>query len=477
MLTMFSGEHRRQKALFASVDAVAVLAAFGIGSVLERWAHATRTHANPNLLLIAAIGLVAIWIRTFHALNLYRFRNGGLNELFGVIKASALAAAFALMLGYLSHIYVHRVVVAVGLVLSIIFVMLGRRLTRSFLRRLYADPNIAIPLVIAGFNPFAQRLCEQISNDLTQYEIRGFVDDSAGPGCSYRGYPVLAKTEELGTLAAKHSGLELIIANPDESVEHHENLIRLCEASRVRWHLVPPLIRSLSSVVNFDLAGGVPLVGPLSCNIEGLNFATKRLFDIVVAAGILLFTFPLVLIVALAIWISDGRPILFRQQRIGIRGRPFQLLKFRTMRAGASDSAHRDYVEKWICQNGHAAQLNGQQVFKLVDDPRITKIGKLLRQLGLDELPQLINVLRGDMSLVGPRPALPYELELDKDWHKCRLDAPPGITGLWQVNGRNQLGFDEMVRLDLQYLNDWSLTSDLKILLRTIPVALYGLGH
>src|SRR5207302_5732867 len=178
--------------------------------------------------------------------------------------ASALATAFALMLGYLAHIYVHRVVVAVGFLLSIIFVRLGRRLTRSFLRRLYTDPNIAIPLVIAGFNPFAQRLCEQISNDLTQYDMLGFVDDAAAPGSSYQGYPVLAKTEDLGNLAALHSGLELIIANPDESVQHHENLIRLCQANRVRWHLVPPLFRSVANLVNFDLAGGVPLLGPLS---------------------------------------------------------------------------------------------------------------------------------------------------------------------------------------------------------------------
>ena len=474
---MFAGEHRRQKAVFASVDAVAVLSAFGLGSLLERWAHATQPHANANLLLVAGGGLVLLWIRVFHAFDLYRFRSGGLNELFGVFKASAFAAALTLLLGYIAHVYVHRLVMTVGFLLSIVFVMVGRKLTRSFLRRLYTDPKIAIPLVIADFNPFAQRLCKQITNDLTQYEVIGFVDDCAALGASYHGYPVLARIDELGTLAERHPGLELIVASPDESVERHEELIRLCEANRVRWHVVPQLFRSLPSALHFDLAGGVPLVGPVSCNIEGLNFVTKRLFDIIVAAGILLVTLPLVPIVAIAIWLSDGRPIFFRQKRIGIRGRPFELLKFRSMRTGASDGAHREYVEKWIGQNGHAIELKGQQIFKLVDDPRITRIGKALRHLAIDELPQLINVLRGDMSLVGPRPALPYELELYQDWHRRRLDALPGITGLWQVNGRNRLGFDDMVRLDLEYLNGWSLTSDLKILFRTIPAVLQGQGH
>jgi exopolysaccharide biosynthesis polyprenyl glycosylphosphotransferase len=477
MLTMFAGEQRRQKAVFASVDAVAVLSAFAVGSLLERWVHTIRPHSNANLLLVTAGGLVVLWIRVFHAFGLYRFRNGGLNELFGVIKASAFAAAVMLLVGYLAHVYVHRLVMIVGLLAAIVFVMLGRTLTRSFLRRLYTNPKIAVPLVIAGCSPFAQRFCEQISNELTQYEVLGFLGDSLAPGSCYHGYPVLAKMDELGTLAARNPGLELLVAMPDASVERLEELIRLCEANRVGWHVVPPLFRSVPSALHFDFAAGVPLLGPVSCNIEGLNFATKRLFDIVVAAGILIATLPLLPIVAFAIWLSDGSPIFFRQERVGIRGRPFELLKFRTMRTGAGDEAHREYVAKWIGQNGHAAQLNGQQIFKLVDDPRITRIGKVLRSIAIDELPQLINVLRGDMSLVGPRPSLPYELELYKDWHKRRLDSLPGMTGLWQVNGRNRLGFDEMVQLDLEYLNGWSLISDLKILFRTIPAMIQGQGH
>jgi lipopolysaccharide/colanic/teichoic acid biosynthesis glycosyltransferase len=156
------------------------------------------------------------------------------------------------------------------------------------------------------------------------------------------------------------------------------------------------------------------------------------------------------------------------------------MLKLRTMKTRAADNVHRQYVRRWIA-DGHGAATNGNaadgdEVFKLSNDPRITGVGRILRRFSLDEFPQLLNVVRGDMSLIGPRPALPYELELYQDWHLRRLEGMPGITGLWQVSGRNQVSFDEMVKLDVQYLEDWSLATDIRILFRTIPVLLRGEG-
>jgi len=149
------------------------------------------------------------------------------------------------------------------------------------------------------------------------------------------------------------------------------------------------------------------------------------------------------------------------------------------MRQTASDHVHREYVRNWI-RNGHAAATNGSSngaaIFKLSNDQRITRVGRFLRRFSIDELPQLLNVLRGEMSLIGPRPALPYELEHYDEWHRRRLDAAPGITGLWQVSGRNRLSFDEMVQLDVQYLEDWSLSGDFKILMRTLTAMLRGEG-
>ena len=148
------------------------------------------------------------------------------------------------------------------------------------------------------------------------------------------------------------------------------------------------------------------------------------------------------------------------------------------MRSAADDSSHRDYVRQWISQGESAAQdgSGGERVFKLAKDQRVTAVGHWLRRFSIDELPQLINVIRGEMSLIGPRPALPYELELYQPWHLRRLQAAPGITGLWQVSGRNHLSFDEMVRLDVQYLQSWSFVGDLRILARTVPAMLRGGG-
>jgi lipopolysaccharide/colanic/teichoic acid biosynthesis glycosyltransferase len=226
----------------------------------------------------------------------------------------------------------------------------------------------------------------------------------------------------------------------------------------------------------------IPLVGCRRSNIEGLNYMVKRSFDIICASIAVIFVLPVLALAALAILMFDGSPILFRQQRIGAYGRRFEMLKFRTMTNRAADMVHRDFVQQWICegdtadQNGHQPNGTDQRVFKLSNDPRISKVGRILRRFSIDELPQLWNVIRGDMSLIGPRPALPYELELYKDWHRRRLEGMPGITGLWQVSGRNQVSFDAMVRMDLAYLRDWSLTSDIRILLQTIPVLLRGNG-
>jgi lipopolysaccharide/colanic/teichoic acid biosynthesis glycosyltransferase len=175
---------------------------------------------------------------------------------------------------------------------------------------------------------------------------------------------------------------------------------------------------------------------------------------------------------------------MFRQTRIGIHGRRFELLKFRTMRAANSDAIHRNYVREWIRppETPSAAAIGNSNcngngaVFKLTADPRVTPVGRWLRRFSIDELPQLLNVLRGEMSLIGPRPALPYEVECYEDWHRRRLEAPPGITGLWQVSGRNQLSFEQMVRLDIQYIEDWSLGHDLAILFRTLPAMIHGDG-
>jgi len=235
--------------------------------------------------------------------------------------------------------------------------------------------------------------------------------------------------------------------------------------------------------------GGLPLVPAADCavsyspasslfNIDRLKFSwpnvdSKRVLDISGALIAIVLLSPIMLMVGLAVKATSRGPMIFKQVRVGKGGEPFVFYKFRSMRADADQSVHRSYVEGII--RGRSEDKEGQEKpawTKLAADPRITPIGHFLRKASLDELPQLFSVLRGDMSLVGPRPPIPYEVEAYSDWHLRRLEVKPGMTGLWQVEGRGLLSFDEMVRLDLQYVQNWNVGMDLKILLKTVGVVL-----
>jgi exopolysaccharide biosynthesis polyprenyl glycosylphosphotransferase len=205
------------------------------------------------------------------------------------------------------------------------------------------------------------------------------------------------------------------------------------------------------------------------------QLAAKRAIDVASALFVLLFGLPFYLLIAALIKLTSQGPVLFVQTRLGENGKPFRFYKFRTMFNNCDDSIHRSFTESFIKGKVDSNGGNGG-VYKLKDDPRVTPIGRFLRRTSLDELPQFINVLKGEMSLVGPRPPLEYELAHYEEWHKRRLEAKPGLTGLWQVSGRSSVPFDEMVKLDIWYIDNWSLLLDLKIILRTIPVMLFGYG-
>lgn len=205
----------------------------------------------------------------------------------------------------------------------------------------------------------------------------------------------------------------------------------------------------------------------------------KRSMDIAGSLAALILCSPLLVLISAAIKLTSKGPILFKQERVGRYGSRFTFLKFRSMECGSDARIHREYVKQYIAGEAQAARASQTQnaVYKIQSDPRITRVGKFLRRSSLDELPQFINVLRGDMSLVGPRPPIPYELEGYQIWHRRRvLESKPGITGLWQVNGRSRVKFDDMVRMDLRYAKTWSLWLDVKILLQTPAAVLFGAG-
>lgn len=250
------------------------------------------------------------------------------------------------------------------------------------------------------------------------------------------------------------------------------------ELSRIRitFHLYPDNWKMTDrSAPNLDLYPDLKLRG----ETKKRSHMAKRFVDIAGSAMALLVLSPALAVIAVFIRLTSKGPVLFRQVRVGWYGRPFTLLKFRTMKSKADESMHKRYVQELIKGNGYSADSRQEEtsVYKIKDDPRITPIGKLLRKTSLDELPQFWNVLTGKMSLVGPRPPIPYEVECYDTWHRRRvLEVKPGITGLWQVYGRSRTDFNDMVRLDLQYARSWSLWLDLKILFRTPGAVVSGDG-
>jgi exopolysaccharide biosynthesis polyprenyl glycosylphosphotransferase len=476
---MFGSELRKQKVLFAVADALALIVALRAALALHdpSGIMVNTLTANPAALVLFGSVLLGAWFLIFRALDLYRMRGGGVAEARAVCEANAIGALFAMTVAFLMHLEISRITMLLTYPLAVAAVLGVRAMLRFGIRHFYASREVSVPLVIVGLNRVGRYLCDEVLDELNHYELVGFVDDEPA-AASYRGLPLLGPSRCLRELAREHACLEAVIALPEAGAELQARMVALCEELRIRWSIVPWLFGSMASGLRVDLIGAMPLIGPQGSNIEGLNYLLKRGFDVVVGTAVLVLISPLLVLASLAIVLTSGWPILFRQTRIGLHRRPFEMLKFRTMRPQADDDVHREFVRQWIASDhsGMAQNGNGATVFKLAADSRVTPIGRWLRRFSLDELPQLINVVRGEMSLIGPRPALPYEVEQYEPRHLRRLDALPGVTGLWQVSGRNHLSFEDMVRLDVQYLENWSLAADLKILARTMPELVRGGG-
>jgi exopolysaccharide biosynthesis polyprenyl glycosylphosphotransferase len=257
---------------------------------------------------------------------------------------------------------------------------------------------------------------------------------------------------------------EVVLCLPYSAWDQMNAIAKLCEEEGKIVRVPVEMLDRAFAAGRFEDLDGTPVYSLVSGPDRALALLVKRAFDVVVSALALLAGSPLLLGIALAIRFRDGSPVLFRQTRTGLHGRKFEMLKFRTMSIDAEER-----VEELL----QHSEVNGA-AFKMTNDPRVTRTGRLLRRASLDELPQLWNVLRGDMSLVGPRPALPREVESYDLWHRRRLSMKPGLTGLWQVSARRSPEFDSWAQLDLSYIDRWSLWLDIKILARTLPAALQG---
>ncbi|MFQ5743016.1 MAG: sugar transferase [Acidobacteriota bacterium] len=425
--------------------------------------------------------IVLIWPVVFITFSIYDGRRNDTLTMELRNVSLAVSVSTLLLSGVLFFTYrgTGRAVILLFYVLDLVL-LTGARLAFYAYRRAFnpATRPSRRRVLVVGAGAVGQRVVAQIEEFAARdLNLVGFLDDDPGKaGCSFAAEPVIGTIDELEDVVNGHRIEEAVVALP---LRAHSRVISACTALQkcnVRVYVVPDLFALSFPNSTLDGFGGIPLICLGQPGVYGWQRFLKRAFDITVSCANLVLTVPLMAVIALLIKSTSRGPVVYRQTRIGERGRLFTMYKFRTMANNTDPSVHKTHVQHLIEENLSADDLEGGKSLKMDSDPRVTKVGRFLRKTSLDELPQLFNVLRGEMSLVGPRPPLDYEVGLYKDWHRRRFATLPGITGLWQVKARNMVSFDEMVRMDIEYINNQSLWLDLKILLLTPFAVLTGRG-
>jgi exopolysaccharide biosynthesis polyprenyl glycosylphosphotransferase len=336
-----------------------------------------------------------------------------------------------------------------------------RAITRAFCRRSMAYMQNT---VIVGTGPVARLVARKLLRH-PEFGINlvGFVDAAPATQSGSLGHvPVLGPPERLKELKSELGLERIIVAFTPDSHDYTLDVIRTARELSIQVDIVPRLFEVLGANSSVHMLEGIPLLGLPPLRLSPSSRALKRALDVVGAAAGLLVLLPVFVVAAVAVKLDSRGPVFFRQLRRGSGGRTFRIFKFRTMSVNAE--RQKDDLQHL---NMHAE--HDPRMFKISSDPRVTRVGALLRRTSIDELPQLINVLRGEMSLVGPRPLILQEDKHVESWARKRLELKPGMTGLWQVLGRSDIPFDEMTKLDYLYVTSWSLKEDVRLILLTLP--------
>jgi exopolysaccharide biosynthesis polyprenyl glycosylphosphotransferase len=430
--------------------------------------------------------LLPVWI-LIHGMNgLYRPRVVGtfLDQAVGILKAVSLGCLLVLALGFVTrtnYFLEKRLVLGFAWTFTL---LLSSGVRLLLVRRICLDRHLGgmrlKRIIVVGAGVEGRGFLERTRTNVgLNYEVVAFVDDDpAKLGTELDGIAIKGTVDDLPKISQEVRADQVFVAIPSLGQAGTLALMSRCMHAQLPVRHVNDLLHLIVSDTQVETVDGVPTYGIRGDGGPPLGMFIKRAFDLVVSVSLLLLFSPLFLFIALMIKVFSPGPVMFKQVRAGQFGREFTMCKFRTMRLETDDSIHRDYASRLIAgQDLHLSDHRSDtQVFKMTRDPRVTPFGWVLRRTSLDELPQLLNVVAGEMSIVGPRPPIFYELNHYKEWHRKRLRAKPGLTGLWQVSGRSSVPFDEMVLLDLYYIDHWSLKTDLEILFRTIPAVLSGEG-
>jgi exopolysaccharide biosynthesis polyprenyl glycosylphosphotransferase len=471
-------ELRRRRPSWMVVTALAVMDAGGLAlCFLIASTFGSVTTSERGTLMLAFGASLPLWLLAFKAAGLYagdsaRVNHSTLDEAGSVARVVALCTAAFLVLLWATNAVPERIGLLFAFwLMSSVAVPALRGAARVPLRR---DPTLRHRTVIVGAGTVGQLLGKKLLQH-PEYgiEMLGFVDSLPKERREdLQHLELLGGPSDLPSLVSSLGIDRVIFAFTNDSHEGLADAIRLLKDYDVQVDIVPRLFDVIPLGVAGNTIEGIPLISLPRLRLSRFSLFAKRSFDVVVTTVLLLLLAPVLGLIALLIKLDSRGPVFFRQVRMGTNDSTFVIFKFRTMISDA------DQLKEHLAHlNRHAGPGGDPRMFKVAGDPRVTRIGYLLRALSLDELPQLLNVVRGEMSLIGPRPLILDEDRHVQDWGRRRLALKPGMTGLWQVSGRSAIPFEEMVKLDYLYVTNWSLAEDCRILLHTLPLVFRRGGY
>jgi exopolysaccharide biosynthesis polyprenyl glycosylphosphotransferase len=463
----------RQLLLFCRLlgDVGALLLGLMVAQGIQQALMAVRSSVEP----LGPVGVfntlaILLWLALFANSGLYDSRRlvNAADEFKLVLQAVATGTVAATFAAFVLKVPTQRSWVLSTWVGCTIAVLATRFAYRWILRSMRRSRALINRVLIVGAGREGRDLCRAVTRARhLGFQVVGFLDDSRTAGPTAAGLPeVLGPASSVREVVATHNADAVLVAGGSVATETAERVYRDLQELPVDLHLSTGVLGVAASRVAVQRFDDVPVLGLRPAKLSRWQRTLKRAFDLVVTALLLVLLSPVLIACALAVRLTSPGPVLFKQARVGRDGLVFHMYKFRSMVADA---------EARLAGLKELKDTDGP-IFKLHSDPRVTRVGRFLRAFSLDELPQLLNVLRGDMSLVGPRPLPTYEVDITDPWARNRLRVRPGLTGLWQVSGRHLLPFDDLVRYDLFYVENWSLSMDLFILLRTIPAVLLRSG-
>lgn len=429
--------------------------------------HPKAVYLHPAIYVLVAV----LWLFFFVILSVYDPKRMGRlqEELWTIMVATSTATAVLAGVLYLSFRQVPRLLFVYFFCFDLAFLLAYRIALRLFLRFQAGGQPAPERILIVGAGKVGREVAERIAgpHGWVGSEVVGFLDDdTAKQGQVLAGKPVLGTLDSITEVVAAERIDQVIFTLPLRAHRRLINMVVELQKLPVDVKVIPDLFDLAFARTRAEEFKGFPIISLRESAISDYNKAVKRLFDIVIASVMLLFSAPLMLIIALLTKLDSPGPIIFKQQRVGENGQLFWMYKFRSMVIDADEQ-----LPNLIRDN-----TEGKPLFKFPDDPRVTRMGRILRRTSLDELPQLVNVLRGEMSLVGPRPELPFLVEQYEPWQRRRLTVPPGITGWWQIRGRGDHPMHLNPEDDLYYITNYSLKLDLVILFKTIGAVIKGQG-